>query len=807
MSSDNSELPFYIRTMDHKRCSQIIKETKAEIKKMESLRPSTPFGKRLFQNHEQFGLQSTSRPSSSTSIKSLRYEQEEKHKILNPISSFEKSKKSLTKQDVKLEPIITKPVLCFRRSSSSSLKNKNDIEFSRFPPLSTQEQNNRLSSKDSTEESRRHSKDSLSGEEKFIPVNQNLNYSSESLDHSSLNEPYFSELVSSSGELSKDNENEELEELSQNLSFLFPSLEMCIKQGNKKQIEEKIMVIKEIYMHLERNNAFIKEFSNRTHLLKLLFKLLNSNVPDLSIKVIGILLKMKMKDNNLTNLFRLAFKLMKEDCWSKYDDGQVIDIILESMNDISIATDKGATIYCLKILKQIICSEDLNCELVEKCIIVICHHLKEINHYFCMANEWDYNHNQIIIQFLMLLHCSAGNEKTRGILIQCDSLHQVLKTLHSFYEHADIVQIAVRFISKFLDTEGCKVLTDLSDADLLLNFLYVLELHKYYIDIALQVTFIIGNLVSANDKTAFIFLKSPNFINIMVEVLDVYVNEHIQFKENVSECFRNSNSSGDSNWTNEIFEVILKVLCVWANICLSLEVGTYLASEELLISHLLSVIGAYTEKASVYDTNFALYSFLVVIGNIAYYLPSSSDICTSIAEYVITLLDPSFSHEVQLESANIIRNLTRHQEVRKFIQDNSLFPEFMKLLNASDKEFKTAAYGIIMNLLIDQSTHQMFYQEQGITRVLHKLHLCTERDWKTSSLMCQILWNYCNGCNSVGQYISKLEVQHLIKFLSYSIYKVSETIEKEGTSYSDWKDEFCPVAQKLLHLLETRFII
>ncbi|XP_071033634.1 uncharacterized protein [Parasteatoda tepidariorum] len=160
----------------------------------------------------------------------------------------------------------------------------------------------------------------------------------------------------------------------------------------------------------------------------------------------------------------------------------------------------------------------------------------------------------------------------------------------------------------------------------------------------------------------------------MVEVLDVYVNEHIQFKENVSECFRNSNSSGDSNWTNEIFEVILKVLCVWANICLSLEVGTYLASEELLISHLLSVIG------------------------------------------VITLLDSSFSHEVQLESANIIRNLTRHQEVRKFIQDNSLFPEFMKLLNASDKEFKTAAYGIIMNLLIDQSTHQMFYQEQGITR-------------------------------------------------------------------------------------------
>lgn len=43
MSNNKTSYPFYIHPMGHKRSVQIIKEAKAEIKKMESYRPSTPF--------------------------------------------------------------------------------------------------------------------------------------------------------------------------------------------------------------------------------------------------------------------------------------------------------------------------------------------------------------------------------------------------------------------------------------------------------------------------------------------------------------------------------------------------------------------------------------------------------------------------------------------------------------------------------------------------------------------------------------------------------------------------------------------
>ena len=48
MSNNKTSFPFYVHPMDHKRSVQIIKETKAEIKKMESYRPLTPFEKKRY---------------------------------------------------------------------------------------------------------------------------------------------------------------------------------------------------------------------------------------------------------------------------------------------------------------------------------------------------------------------------------------------------------------------------------------------------------------------------------------------------------------------------------------------------------------------------------------------------------------------------------------------------------------------------------------------------------------------------------------------------------------------------------------
>ncbi|GIY18712.1 armadillo repeat-containing protein 2 [Caerostris extrusa] len=92
----------------------------------------------------------------------------------------------------------------------------------------------------------------------------------------------------------------------------------------------------------------------------------------------------------------------------------------------------------------------------------------------------------------------------------------------------------------------------------------------------------------------------------------------------------------------------------------------------------------------------------------SYYLEPDSDLCIKTAKSIIPLLDDNFSFEVRLEAANVVRNLTRSSEVRDYIREHALLPAFIKLLNEGDKTFCTAAYGIIMNLLIDENSRQVF---------------------------------------------------------------------------------------------------
>lgn len=46
----------------------------------------------------------------------------------------------------------------------------------------------------------------------------------------------------------------------------------------------------------------------------------------------------------------------------------------------------------------------------------------------------------------------------------------------------------------------------------------------------------------------------------------------------------------------------------------------------------------------------------------------------------------------------------------------TVLPAFIKLLSEDDKEFNNAAYGIMLNLLLDKNNHPVFYKEQGIAR-------------------------------------------------------------------------------------------
>ncbi|GBM79987.1 Armadillo repeat-containing protein 2 [Araneus ventricosus] len=805
----NSSLPFYVHPMDQKRSLKIIKETKAEIKRMESRRPSTPLCTRNVQSRFFNELPLSSRPSSCSSIKSLKYEHEENlnlsSRTLSPIRSHK-----VRNADIKLEPIVSKPVLFDRRNTHSSTKLFKE-RFTVFPPLPCDEKKSI------------HALKSLAGSlEKLqiCPITKEplLKHDSAILSDASCNyidedlKAYTDTKLDTNTSSNPDNLDEITEEqslstqLSEELNNVLPLLEKYVRLGSKKKEDDVISIVKNIFCLLEEKNAFLLIHDNRIPLLKVLFRLLDSNFPALSLHIVKLLLKMRIKEKNLCSVFRLISKLLKDQEieLNKYD---LIDSIIETIFNTTAETNGDAVLYGIRILQTLITAQKVQKQQKENCLNVLFHQLRESNFMISCREKGDGRCDEIVYMVMTLLKNLVEDKSTWEVLTTSENLTEILKTLNCSQDPEN-VHLIVCLLSKIVDDkDGCKVVACCCKDDLV-GLLSILETHRYSIDITLQTAFIIGNLVSVNDSTAQTFVWSSNFINILV-VLGEYISEHIQFKDTVSDCFKSKKfpmSSGDRNLHHQIFEVILKVLCIFANICLHPNAGSYLAKHPGILSHLLAIIAAYAERDGSAEAGIAIYSFLVVVSNVSYYLESDSEFCIKTAETIIPILDDSFSFEVRLEAANVIRNLTRSSEVRDYIRENALLPAFVKLLDEDEKAFSTAAYGIIMNLLIDENSRQIFYEEQGVTKVLHKLHLCADRDWKTCALLCQVLWNYFGGESGSIEYASKIEAQHLVKYLSYSLHndEINMMENEESDYYQQWKTDFCPVANKLLKLLQAK---
>ncbi|KAF8767582.1 Armadillo repeat-containing protein 2 [Argiope bruennichi] len=763
--------------MDKKRSLKIIRETKAEIKRMESRRPSTPLCTRNIQSGFFNELQLSSRPSSCSSTKSLKYEHEEhfnfSSKTLSPIRS-----QKVNNADIKLEPIVCKPVLFDRKSSHSGIKLFKE-NFTVFPPLPCDEKKSIHTLKGLSGSLEKlqicpKPKELLLKQESTILSDASCNYIDEE------SKPYadakLNVNISSSAENETTGEQNLSDQISKELDNALPLLEKYVMLGSKKKEDDAVSIVK------------------------------NSNFPVLSLHIVKLLLKMRIKEKNLCSVFKLCSKLLKDEEieLNKFD---LIDSIIETIYNTTAETNGDAALYGIRILQILITAENVQKQQKENYIKILFHQLRESNFMASCSDKSDGRCDEIVYMVMTLLKNLVEDKTMWEILITEENLTEILKTLNCS-QNSENVHLIVCLLSKIIDDkDGCKAVARCCKDDLI-GLLSVLATHKFSIDITLQTAFIVGNLVSVNDNTAQIFVWSTNFSSILV-VLGEYINEHIQFKDTVSDCFQSKKfpaSSGDRNLHHQIFEVILKLLCIFANICLHPNAGSYLAKHPNMLSNLLAIIDAYSVRDGSAEAGIAIYSFLVVVSNISYYLESDSEFCIQTAETIIPLLEDDFSFEVRLEAANVVRNLTRSPEVRDYIRKNAFLPAFIKLLDEDENAFCIAAYGIIMNLLIDENSREVFYQEQGVTKILHKLHLCADRDWKTCALLCQVLWNYYGGENGSITHVSKIEAQHLVKYLSYSLYNDEiNTVENKACDYyQEWKNEFSPVASKLLKLLQTK---
>ncbi|GFX22487.1 armadillo repeat-containing protein 2, partial [Trichonephila clavipes] len=476
----NPYFPFYVHPMDQKRSVKIIKEVKAEIKKIESRRPSSPFTSRNIQSGLHSELKQSSRPSSCSSIKSLKYEPEEGFNLpCRRLSSIVSQK--IVNADVKLEPIVVKAPLKKRKGSSSNVNTLIEKSITVFPPLPYEEKTSAYTIKNLSGSLEKLDVCHVS-QDSLLSSNTNLIYDTSYPENETESSASDVQRSVSSTTLSEDHINDGKEErdihqLSVELTSLLPSLEKFIRLGNKKKEEDAVFIVKNIYALLEKRNAFMLIFENRIPLLKLLFKLLDTNFPILSLHIVKLLLEMRIREKNLCSVFRFISRLLKDQeiDLRKY---QLIDSIIEVIFNTPVATNYEAVVNGLRILKTLNTMEKLEMQQKEKCVYILFHHLKESNLELYSNEKPDDKYEEIIYVIMIFLKHLLEDKELWKLFMKVETLTEVLKGL-KYSQNPKNVNLLTCLISKIVDQkDGCLTMAQCPNVDFQ-QFLLILENYRY----------------------------------------------------------------------------------------------------------------------------------------------------------------------------------------------------------------------------------------------------------------------------------------------------------------------------------------
>ncbi|XP_035212378.1 uncharacterized protein LOC118186396 [Stegodyphus dumicola] len=381
MSQSNNSFPFYIHPMNHKRSVQIIKEAKAEIKKMESRRPRTPFCPK---NSTRSGFQpGQSRPNSSTSLRSLQFENEEdSHITSTKVSSLQTIKGD---SNIKLEPIVVKSSMQPPKLRDSRLKKQSESDFVGLPPITYEDISHKTHGEEYSENGSKYKEEIAIPANCFSPTEGNCYFScqtgAEQDDEQEIRELSIKrqsiDLQDIEGSTQEDSSCKP-DQISSQIAKFLPLLESSISLVRKQDEEAVIVLIHEIHNILEMEGSFDAMFENRTSLLKLLFRLLDSNYPILSLHTANLLLKMKLKDKNLTTVLRFILKLTK-DFEIDLEHFHLIETLIKLMQTISVMACPEAVLHATMIIKSLICSDTISKQIVKEFIAILFHHLEDSN--------------------------------------------------------------------------------------------------------------------------------------------------------------------------------------------------------------------------------------------------------------------------------------------------------------------------------------------------------------------------------------------------------------------------------------------
>eukprot|EP00928_Gymnodinium_smaydae_P012508 TRINITY_DN14531_c0_g5_i1.p1 TRINITY_DN14531_c0_g5~~TRINITY_DN14531_c0_g5_i1.p1 ORF type:complete len:868 (-),score=193.45 TRINITY_DN14531_c0_g5_i1:100-2646(-) len=301
---------------------------------------------------------------------------------------------------------------------------------------------------------------------------------------------------------------------------------------------------------------------------------------------------------------------------------------------------------------------------------------------------------QLLIQITATLRSLAG-KGYKQFLVE-NRLDLLTKIMSTFPSNVELLTNVSRVLAKLtLHGSACEMFAK-NDIHIR-QIARTLSANAESAPLTLRLSFVLGNLTAKSDRLRVVFAFDCEGTSLAPHLLSKYWQKERQLARLVHEKGQAKGSA-----SQEIEEVLVKLVRLVANIAISASAGSTIASCSAAIDPLLEMLGS----KSISDSEELVLNVVAAVTNLLFYdVPSNllfqEENKTLLCRLFRPLLLESYNVEALIETARALGNLSRHVEARRCMAQIRVDEILAILLDHDDRDLVFYVCGALVNLAAD----------------------------------------------------------------------------------------------------------
>ncbi|XP_054992069.1 armadillo repeat-containing protein 2 [Sorex araneus] len=568
-----------------------------------------------------------------------------------------------------------------------------------------------------------------------------------------------------------------------------------------ENIETVCVACTQLHHALEEGNMLGNKFKRRSALLKTLYKLVDIGSDLLSLKLAKLILALKVSRKNLLTVCKLIFKISRsEKNDSLIRNDSILESLLEVLRSEDIHTNTEAFLYCMGTIKFISGNPEFLNEVINKGAVEILMNLvKQITDNTKECGTCLPNSGHLLVQMTATLRHLVDSPIARSKLLSIGAFPELCTVMEQCLDDKDICTNIARIFSKLTTYHDCCVaLANYPRCHAL--FLNSINKHQQKQDLVVRIVFILGNLTAKNNQAREQFSKEKGSLPTLLSLFRAFSQPDLHFSGLCDEGRELPKARAQAE------DVLIKLTRVLANLAIHPAIGSAMAANPHIVRLLLSTL----ENKSIDDCEELVINTTATINNLSYYQVKNSiieDKKLYVAELLLKLLLSSNMDGI-LEAVRVFGNLSQDRDICDFIVQKNVHKFLIALLDAKQQDICYSACGVLLNLTVDKDRRVILKEGGSIKKLVTCLREFGPTDWQLASLVCKTLWNFSENITNASSCFGDEDANTLLVLLSSFLDEelaLDGTFDQKLKTYHKlhWETEFKPVAQQLLHRIQT----